>query len=81
MNYNAGTPLPSGTSDETLADEFLLFFNNKVQKIRLGLDKSEFNDNTACLDLDKPVPELRSFRVQTQRELNKVIKNCDSKTC
>lgn len=81
MNYNAGTPLSSSTSDQTLADEFVLFFNNKVQKIRLGLDKSDFKDNTACPDLDKPVPELRSFRVQTQEELDKVIKRCASKTC
>ena len=52
-----------------------------MQKFRLGLDKSDFNDNTACPNLVKPVPGLRSFRVQTQEELDKVIKSCASKTC
>lgn len=37
MNYNTGTPLQSGTSDQTLANEFVHFFNNKVQKIKLGM--------------------------------------------
>lgn len=73
MNYNAGTPLPSGTSDQTLADEFVHFFNYKVKKIRLSLDKSDFSDNTAPPDLDKPVPELGSFKVPTQEEFYKVI--------
>lgn len=80
MNYNAGTPLPSGTSDQTLADDFVHFFHNKVQKIRLGLDKSDFNNNTASPDLDEPVPELGSFKVQTREELDKVIKSCARKT-
>lgn len=80
INYNRWTPLPSGTSDQTLTDECVHFFNNKVKKIRLGLDNSDFNNNTACPDLDEPVPKLRSFRVQTQEELDKVIKSCASKT-
>lgn len=41
MNYNTGTPLQSGTSDQTLANESVHFFKFKVQKIRLGLDVSD----------------------------------------
>lgn len=47
MNYNAGTPLPSGASDQSLADDFVHFFNNKVKKIRLSPDKADFSDNTS----------------------------------
>lgn len=65
LNQNAGTPLLSGTSDQTLAN----FFYNKVQKI--SLDKSDFGNNTAFPDLDEPVLEPRSFRVQTREELDK----------
>lgn len=41
----------------------------KVQKI--SLDKSDFGNNTAFPDLDEPVLEPRSFRVQTREELDK----------
>lgn len=71
LNQNAGTPLLSGISDQTLANDFVHFFYNKVQKIRLSLDKSDFNNNTAFSDLDEPLPELRSFRAQTREELDK----------
>lgn len=69
LNQNAGTPLLSGISDQTLANDFVHFFYNKVQKI--SLDKSDFNNNTAFPDLDEPLPEPRSFRVQTREELDK----------
>lgn len=81
MNYNAGTFLPSGSSDQTLAGDVVHFFHNKGQTIRLGLDKLYFNDITACPNLDEPVPELGFFRVQTREELVNVINSCASKTC
>lgn len=37
--YDAETPLPSRTSDQTLFDDFVHFFHNKVQKNRHGLIK------------------------------------------
>lgn len=43
----------------------------KVQKIILGLDKSDFNNNTASPDLYEPISELDSFKVQTREELDK----------
>uniref|UniRef100_A0A8W8MRU8 Reverse transcriptase domain-containing protein n=1 Tax=Magallana gigas TaxID=29159 RepID=A0A8W8MRU8_MAGGI len=44
MNYNAGTLLPSGIRDHTLADEF-----DKVQKIRIALLK-----NSSVLPIELP---------------------------
>ena len=81
MNYNAGNPLPPATSDQTLANDFVQFFYTKIQKIRHSLDASDLHDNTSSPDLDRPVPHLSSFKVQTQKELEKVISGCASKTC
>ena len=81
VNYIAGDPLPPATSDQTLANDFVQFFYTKIQKIRHGLDASDLHDNTSSPDLDIPVPHLSFFKVQTQKELEKVIRGCASKTC
>lgn len=72
--YDAETPLPSRTSDQTLFDDFVHFFHNKVQKNRHGLIKFNSNDHTASPDLADPVPEPGSLKVQTRKEMDKVNK-------
>ncbi|XP_056001997.1 uncharacterized protein LOC130049040 [Ostrea edulis] len=81
VNYNAGTPLPPATSDQTLADDFVQFFYSKVEKIRQGLDASDLHDNTASPDLDRSVPNLGSFKIQTQENVDKVVRSCANKAC
>ncbi|XP_055998829.1 uncharacterized protein LOC130047548 [Ostrea edulis] len=61
--------------------DFVQFFYSKVQMIRQGFDASDLHDNTASPDLDRPVPHIGSFQVQTQKEVDKVIRSCVNKTC
>jgi hypothetical protein len=58
VNYNAGIPLPPATSDQTLADDFVRFFDSKVQKIRQDLDSPDLHDNAASPNLDRTVPKM-----------------------
>ncbi|XP_048735849.2 uncharacterized protein LOC125651324 [Ostrea edulis] len=81
VNYNAGTPLPPATGDQTRADDFVQFFYSKVQKIKQGIDVSDLHDNTASPNLDRPVHDLGSFKIQTQKVVDKVIRSCANKTC
>lgn len=72
--HDAETPLPSRTSDQTLFDDFVHFFHNKVQKNRHGLIKFNSHDHTASPDLANPVPEPGSLKVQTRKEMDMVNK-------
>lgn len=65
MKNNPGTPLirPLRT----------IFYTSYTTKLRMnlnqGLDKADCHDNTDFPDLDKPVPELGFFKVQTREEV------------
>lgn len=65
--YDAETPLPSRTSDQTLFDDFVHFFHNKVQRNRHGLIKFNSNDHTASPDLKGPDTERNG---QGQQEVS-----------
>ncbi len=80
LSTNQKCALPSGHTDKELADEFALFFHEKVQNVRRGLEQA--------LPGQAPVhqePETSSaltcFTPVTEQDIHKLIKSCPSKSC
>ena len=70
------SPLPRGTTDSQLAEDFPDFFLNKIDKIREG-----FTNIPAYQPRQLDTPELRKFASVTQSQLAKIIKAMRTKTC
>jgi hypothetical protein len=70
--------LPSYTSEEHLANKFVDFFSDKIEKIR-----ATFPQSSAPAKVTSPstVPQLQILRPTTQEELKKIICSGNSKSC
>ncbi len=80
LNQNTENPLPSGYSDEDLANKFSDFFCEKVTKIRNDLDTCEIP--TMVLDSKcAPSASLSEFSVLTVDEVKALIRKSPSKSC
>ena len=61
--------LPTTNSDKELADKFLTFFKNKVQKIR-----NKFTEKSKSVSASKHPKQLSHFRLTDIEELSSIIK-------
>jgi hypothetical protein len=81
MCYSSGVALPSSTSDQALATNFVKFFHNKVKKIRDGLDSNVVQQNGLHPPPDTNPPSLPEFSQQSPDDIRKIINKCANKTC
>ena len=80
MIYLTGTatenPLPPGKTDNQLAEDFAIFFMNKIQTIR---------DNLADHLLHKPkptnIPKFDTFQKLREEDVKKLISKMKTKSC
>jgi hypothetical protein len=63
-------PMPSGKTDEELAEDFVEYFMDKIQKIR-----DELKDTTLFDPHTLEIPELVTFRAVTEGDVVKIIKS------
>ena len=68
--------LPIGITNDQLAEEFVDFFLNKLDKIREGFKNIPAYQ---CRQLD--TPKLKKFTPVTQNQLAKIVKAMPAKTC
>jgi len=81
LQPNMEAALPSSSSDQALADNFVTYFRDKVQTIRNGLDEQNqtpHHDNEA---MTTQAPALSCFMQQTADSLAKIIQGCAPKSC
>ena len=70
-------PLPETTSNSALVEDFVSFFHDKIDNIRI-----RFKDIPPCKPNEKcNVPLLRKFTPVSAKELEKTINSMPSKTC
>ena len=69
-------PLPTGTTNSQLAEDFADFFLNKIYKIREGFTKIP-----AYQPRQLDTPKLRKFTPVTQSQLANILKAMPAKTC
>jgi len=81
MCHDAGNPLPPATSDQALAEDFVNFFQDKVEKIRHGLDAKCPTDAVTFPPPDTKAPSISEFRPQTLGDISKIIQKCPNKSC
>ncbi len=79
LNKKEDIAFPPGVSDNELANDFLDFFDGKIEKIRSELDGS--NNNTKPNEIRKYQYELNDFRPLTEEEVRKLITNSGNKYC
>ncbi len=80
LHKKEDTPLPSGLSDEELANDFDKFFDGKIQIIRDNLDSTQ-NNITEMPETPKYTQQLTEFRSLSQEEVKKLITASASKHC
>ena len=68
-------PLPTGTTNSQLAEDFADFLLNKINKIREG-----FTNIPAYQLRQLDTPKLNKFTLVTQGQLEKIIKTMPAKT-
>ena len=68
-------PLPTGTTNDQLADDFADFFLNKIDKIREG-----FRNILAYQPRQLDTPNLKKFTPLTQSQPAKIVKAMLAKT-
>ena len=69
-------PMPLGKTDSQLAEDFAIFFLNKIERIR---DKFQGIEPYQPRQLD--TPQLEKFAPITTRQLEEIIKGMQPKTC
>ncbi len=79
LNKKEDTVFPPGVSDDKLANEFLDFFDGKIERIRSELDSPD--NNTKPTECHKYQYELKEFRLLTEDEVRKLITNSSNKYC
>ncbi len=79
LNKKEDTAFPPGVSDNELANEFLDFFDGKIERIRTELDGP--NNETKPTEVHKYQYELNDFRLLTEDEVRKLMVNSGNKYC
>ena len=69
-------PLPTGTTNSQLTEDFADFILNKINKIR-----ERFTHIPAYQPSKLDTPQLRKFAPLTQSQLAKIVKLMPAKTC
>ena len=81
LHPNMEASLPSSSGDQALADNFLTYFQDKVQTIRNMLDdqnrKLHYEDEV----MTTQAPALYCFTQQTSDSITKIIQGCAPKSC
>ena len=72
-NNKNDTVLPKSSSDKELADKFLMFFKEKIEKIRLSFKTSEYETPLSLQGDDFTGEILCSFDPTTEEEIRKII--------
>ena len=70
--------LPQSQSDEKLANEFSIFFTDKIKKIR---DNFEIVDSWRYEDEISPIHQLSSLRSATEDEIYDILSKSPPKSC
>ena len=78
LHRNTTPPLPPSRNDTELANDFINFFDQKIQKIRTKLDEKSTLLHTDSASFRGQ--QLRQFRTMTQSEIRKIL-NKMSKSC
>ncbi len=79
LNKKEDTAIPPGVSDNELANEFLDFFDGKIERIRSELDGTD--NNIKPTESHKYQYELTDFRLLTEDEVKKLMTNSGNKYC
>ena len=83
LSKPTSTSLPSHTTEKDLANKFGKYFSDNISKIRTGLSQNICRSadmgkvDTPCL----PFPRMESFAQISQKDLEKIIKGSNSKSC
>ena len=83
LHRNQATPMPSGLTNQQLADKFSQFFTEKIDKIRTGID-DQMNDSADEVEQEE-VPATKStfseFVLLSEEEVKKIILSFPNKQC
>ena len=69
--------LPSEKNDQELAQEFVIFFSDKIRKIRENIDSQD----CSVLDLEQVECRLENFTTVTMEEVKTIILGMSNKSC
>ena len=81
MGHNTSLPLPTGFSDNELADHFNTFFISKISKIRLGLEDLRTGPPDKFDVNDQILPCMDHFEPLSQEEVENITNTSPSKSC
>jgi hypothetical protein len=83
MHKNTDQPLPKHDSDMELADRFVDFFQDKIEKIRTALATANANEpvEKESINCDENLTKLTSFTPMTEEEVRKIIVKSANKSC
>ena len=77
LSQSNATVLPSFDDEKSLANRFVLFFIDKMKKIRDTFKHTPYK----CLHPDEELPMFNSFQGFIESEVLNFIKEAPSKTC
>ncbi len=81
LHRKQSSPMPSGLSNNLLAEKFSEFFAEKIDKIRQGI---EDNQNEQYVNPESPEfsgVKFDEFRLLTEKEIEKIINYFPNKQC
>ena len=75
--------LPSADSTQELADQFVLYLQDKVLEIRRSLDCTVSPSQVSHIEVSASTtpPQLREFQLQSCESIQTTLKNCAPKSC
>jgi hypothetical protein len=80
LNRKQRLPLPPHINEKTLANEFISYFDEKINKIRQKLDTDNIANTTSDNDTFTGQP-LVNFKSLTQTDVKRILKGMRNKHC
>ncbi len=83
LHRNQSSPLPTGLTNEQLAEKFSQFFTEKIDKIRTSIDdqKAQLGEEIEMDEVPGTESTFSEFELLTEDEVKKIILSFPNKQC